>query len=89
MADGYHMAKAFQNLPFFAEKLKMKAVIWAGGLGSRLSEETDAGPKPMVEIEGKPILWHIMSKILFQVFDPSQVLKRPLVIEKERLNFDE
>jgi len=38
----------------------MKAVILAGGLGSRLSEETTIKPKPMVEIGGKPILWHIM-----------------------------
>jgi glucose-1-phosphate cytidylyltransferase len=38
----------------------MKAVILAGGLGSRLSEETVVRPKPMVEIGGKPILWHIM-----------------------------
>ena len=38
----------------------MKAVILAGGLGSRLSEETAVRPKPMVEIGGKPILWHIM-----------------------------
>jgi glucose-1-phosphate cytidylyltransferase len=38
----------------------MKAVILAGGVGSRLTEETIARPKPMVEIGGKPILWHIM-----------------------------
>ena len=38
----------------------MKAVILAGGLGTRLSEETDLKPKPMVEIGNKPILWHIM-----------------------------
>jgi glucose-1-phosphate cytidylyltransferase len=38
----------------------MKAVILAGGYGTRLSEETDVRPKPMVEIGGKPILWHIM-----------------------------
>ncbi len=38
----------------------MKAVILAGGLGTRISEETSVRPKPMVEIGGKPILWHIM-----------------------------
>jgi len=38
----------------------MQAVILAGGFGTRLSEETDIRPKPMVEIGGKPILWHIM-----------------------------
>ena len=38
----------------------MKAVILAGGLGTRISEETHTKPKPMIEIGGKPILWHIM-----------------------------
>jgi len=43
------------------ERAPVKVVVLAGGLGTRLSEETDARPKPMVEIGGKPILWHIMS----------------------------
>ena len=38
----------------------MKAVLFAGGFGTRLSEATNLIPKPMVEIGGKPILWHIM-----------------------------
>ncbi len=38
----------------------MKVVVFAGGLGTRLSEETGSRPKPMVEIGGKPILWHLM-----------------------------
>jgi glucose-1-phosphate cytidylyltransferase len=40
----------------------MKVVILAGGFGSRLAEETDVKPKPMVEIGGRPILWHIMKQ---------------------------
>src|SRR5260370_11760033 len=43
----------------------MKAVILAGGFGSRLSEETQVKPKPMIEIGGKPILWHIMKLYSF------------------------
>ena len=38
----------------------MKAVILAGGLGTRISEESHLKPKPMIEIGGYPILWHIM-----------------------------
>mgnify|MGYP000933693653 FL=1 len=38
----------------------MKVVILAGGLGTRISEETVIKPKPMIEIGGKPIIWHIM-----------------------------
>jgi len=40
----------------------VKAIILAGGLGTRISEETDLKPKPMIEIGGKPILWHIMKQ---------------------------
>ena len=43
----------------------MKAVILAGGLGTRISEETQLKPKPMIEIGGKPILWHIMKLYSF------------------------
>ena len=45
----------------------MKAVILAGGYGTRLTEETNVKPKPMVEISGRPILWHIMK--IFSAFD--------------------
>jgi glucose-1-phosphate cytidylyltransferase len=47
----------------------MKVVILAGGMGTRLSEETAVKPKPMVEIGGKPILWHIMKIYSAQGFD--------------------
>jgi len=47
----------------------MKVVILAGGFGTRLSEETDLKPKPMVEIGGKPILWHIMKIYSSHGFD--------------------
>jgi len=39
---------------------KMKVVLLAGGLGTRLSEETELRPKPIIEIGGHPIIWHIM-----------------------------
>lgn len=42
------------------EDCKLKTVILAGGFGTRLSEETDKYPKPLVEIDGRPIIWHIM-----------------------------
>src|SRR5437867_6837994 len=47
----------------------MKVAILAGGLGTRLSEETTIKPKPMVEIGGKPILWHIMNIYAAHGFD--------------------
>jgi glucose-1-phosphate cytidylyltransferase len=47
----------------------MKVVILAGGIGSRLSEETGVKPKPMVEIGGRPILWHIMKIYSYYGFD--------------------
>lgn len=47
----------------------MKVVILAGGLGTRLAEETEVRPKPMVEIGGRPILWHIMKGYAHQGFN--------------------
>lgn len=52
----------------------MKVLILAGGLGSRLSEETTLKPKPMVEIGGKPILWHIMKIYSFYGFNDFIIL---------------
>ena len=52
----------------------MKVVILAGGLGTRLSEETRLIPKPMVEIGGKPILWHIMKTYSFYGFNDFIIL---------------
>lgn len=65
----------------------MKVVILAGGLGTRLSEETENKPKPMVQIGEKPILWHLMDVFSKQGFDEfilalgykSEVIKRWLV----------
>lgn len=50
----------------------MKAVILAGGFGTRLSEETDVKPKPMVEIGGKPVLWHIMKT--YSLYDVNEFI---------------
>lgn len=52
----------------------MKVLILAGGLGTRLSEETDLRPKPMVEIGGKPILWHIMKTYSYYGFNDFVIL---------------
>lgn len=52
----------------------MKVIILAGGMGSRLSEETDMRPKPMVEIGGKPILWHIMKIYSYYGFNDFIIL---------------
>lgn len=52
----------------------MKVVILAGGLGTRLSEETKIVPKPMVEIGGKPILWHIMKIYSYYGFNDFVIL---------------
>lgn len=47
----------------------MKVVILAGGLGTRMSELTNSMPKPMVDVSGRPMLWHIMSKFSFHGFN--------------------
>jgi glucose-1-phosphate cytidylyltransferase len=52
----------------------MKVLILAGGLGSRLSEETTLKPKPMVEVGGKPILWHIMKIYSFYGYNEFIIL---------------
>jgi glucose-1-phosphate cytidylyltransferase len=52
----------------------MKVLIFAGGMGTRLSEETDIRPKPMVEIGGRPILWHIMKLYSFYGFNEFIIL---------------
>jgi glucose-1-phosphate cytidylyltransferase len=65
----------------------MKVVILAGGLGTRLSEETESKPKPMVLIDDKPILWHLMNIFSQQGIDEfvlalgyrSDVIKRWLL----------
>ena len=54
--------------------MKLKVVILAGGFGTRLSEETHLIPKPMIEIGGKPILWHIMKHYSSYGFDDFVIL---------------
>ncbi len=54
--------------------IPMKTILLAGGLGTRLAEETTLIPKPMVEIGGKPILWHIMNIYAAQGFGNSWLL---------------
>ena len=56
----------------------MKVLLLAGGFGTRLSEETDIRPKPMVEIGGKPILWHIMNKQILGLYKNKQSKKHEL-----------
>jgi glucose-1-phosphate cytidylyltransferase len=67
----------------------MKVVIFAGGLGTRISEETDTRPKPMVEIGGKPILWHIMK--LYEKFGHNEFVVclgyRGYVIKEYFMNY--
>ena len=56
------------------EFTNMKVLILAGGLGSRLSEETVLKPKPMVEIGNRPILWHIMKSYSYYGFNDFIIL---------------
>lgn len=67
----------------------MKVVILAGGFGTRLSEETSTKPKPMVEIGGKPILWHIMKGFSKQGYDDFIILTgfKSYVIKEYFLNY--
>ena len=50
----------------------MKVVILAGGFGTRISEESAFKPKPMIEIGGMPILWHIMKLSLIHISEPTR-----------------
>src|SRR5436190_15247733 len=61
-------AQAPQGLPTERALLAVKVAILAGGHGTRLAEETEVRPKPMVEIGGQPILWHIMKHYAAQGF---------------------
>ena len=59
MKDGFEKQKRIKCYIRRGENV-MKVVILAGGFGTRISEESHLRPKPMIEIGGKPILWHIM-----------------------------
>ena len=67
----------------------MKTVILAGGLGTRLAEETESTPKPMVEIGGSPILWHIMKIYATHGFNEFLIALgyRPEIIKNYFLNY--
>jgi len=60
---------ALLSSAFFQENCFMKVAILAGGVGTRLVEETEVKPKPMVSIGGRPILWHIMMHYAFYGFE--------------------
>ncbi len=68
----------------------MKAVLLAGGLGTRLREETEIRPKPMVEVGGKPILWHIMKNLSTQGFSEFVILTgyKANMIKEYFLNYE-
>jgi glucose-1-phosphate cytidylyltransferase len=73
--------------------MTVKTIILAGGLGSRISEETDTRPKPMIEVGGKPLLWHIM-QIYLKYFDTEFIIatgyKSEVIdeyIKKEKFDF--
>src|SRR5260370_25515938 len=78
-----------------AGRTRVKVVILAGGFGTRLAEETDSKPKPMTEIGGRPILWHIMKTYAAHGFDEfiialgykGEVIKR-FFLEYQQLTSD-
>jgi len=57
----------------------MKAVILAGGKGTRLAEETVLRPKPMVEVGGRPVLWHIMKVYSYHGINDFLAMSRPML----------
>lgn len=69
-----HLIVSLTIYEYKSEDFYMKVVILAGGLGTRLSEETELKPKPMVEIGGHPILWHIMKIYSYYGFNDFIIL---------------